>query len=115
MAEWERLHPPPTVTLADVADHLDYIRNIAGIESVGLGSDFDGISSTPDGLDGVDKYPALLVELARRGWSDADLAAVAGGNMLRVMRANEAVARQLQATELPSMAKIEDEKKAPAN
>src|SRR5690606_39633345 len=51
MAEWERLHPPPTVTLADVADHLDYIRNIAGIESVGLGSDFDGISSTPDGLD----------------------------------------------------------------
>ena len=105
MAEWERLHPPPIVKLADVADHLDYIRKIAGIESV------DGIPTTPDGLDGVDKYPALLVELARRGWSDAELAAVAGGNMLRVMRANEAVARKLQASEAPSMAKIEDDKK----
>ncbi len=111
MAEWERLHPAPTVTLADVADHLDYIRKIAGVESVGLGSDFDGIPITPDGLDGVDKYPALLVELARRGWSDAELAAVAGGNMLRVMRANEAVARKLQMTEAPSMAKIEDDMK----
>ncbi|MEO7014749.1 MAG: dipeptidase [Dokdonella sp.] len=111
MAEWERLHPPPIVKLADVADHLDYIRKIAGVESVGLGSDFDGIPTTPDGLDGVDKYPALLVELARRGWSDAELAAVAGGNMLRVMRANEAVARKLQASEAPSMAKIEDDKK----
>ncbi len=111
MAEWERLHPPPIVKLADVADHLDYIRKIAGIESVGLGSDFDGIPTTPDGLDGVDKYPALLVELARRGWTDAELAAVAGGNMLRVMRANEAVARKLQASEAPSMAKIEDDKK----
>ncbi|MBL0165537.1 MAG: dipeptidase [Xanthomonadales bacterium] len=110
MAEWERLHPPPSVKLAEVADHLDYIRKIAGVESVGIGSDFDGIPITPDGLDGVDKYPALLVELARRGWTDADLAAVAGGNMLRVMRANEAVARKLQATEAPSMAKIERDK-----
>ena len=109
MAEWERLHPPPTVTLADVADHLDYLRKIAGIESVGLGSDFDGISSTPEGLGGVDRYPVLLVELARRGWSDADLAAVAGGNMLRVLRANEAIARKLQASEAPSMAKIEED------
>lgn len=110
LAEWERLHPPPVVTLADVADHLDYIRKIAGVESVGLGSDFDGIPITPDGLDGVDKYPALLVELARRGWTDAELAAVAGSNMLRVMRANEAVAQKLQATEAPSVAKIEDDK-----
>lgn len=113
MAEWDRLHPPPLVPLSIVADHLDHIRKIAGIESVGLGSDFDGISSTPEGLDGVDKYPALLVELARRGWTDAELAAVAGGNMLRVMRANEAVARKLQATEAPSMAKIEDDKASP--
>ncbi len=112
LAEWERLHPPPIVTLANVADHLDYIRKIAGVESVGLGSDFDGIPITPDGLDAVDKYPALLLELARRGWTDAELAAVAGGNMLRVMRKNEAVARKLQSTELPSMAKIEDDKNA---
>ena len=115
MAEWERLHPPPPVSLAVVADHIDHIRKIAGVESVGLGSDFDGIPSTPDGLDGVDKYPALLVELARRGWSDADLAAVAGGNMLRVIRANEAVAKKLQASEAPSMAKIEDAKNLPAH
>ena len=110
MAAWERLHPPPTVTLADVADHFDYIRKIAGVDSVGIGSDFDGIPITPDGLDGVDKYPALLVELARRGWSDAELAAVAGGNMLRVMRANETIAKRLQASEAPSAAKIEDDK-----
>ncbi len=110
MAEWERQHPPPTVTLADVADHLDYVRKIAGVESVGLGSDFDGIPITPDGLDSVDKYPALLVELAHRGWSDAELTAVSGGNMLRVMRANEAIALKLQATEAPSTAKIEDDK-----
>lgn len=115
MAEWDRLHPPPTVTLADVADHLDYIRKIAGVESVGLGSDFDGISTTPDGLDGVDKYPALLVEMARRGWSDAELAALAGGNILRVMRANEAVALRLLATEAPATAKIEDNKRPSSN
>ena len=111
MVEWDRLHPAPTVTLSEVADHLDYIRKIAGIESVGLGSDFDGIPTTPDGLDGVDKYPALLVELARRGWTDSELTAVVGLNMLRVMRANEAVARKLQASEAPSMAKIADDKK----
>ncbi len=110
MADWERLHPAPIVALADVADHLDYIRKIAGIESVGLGSDFDGIPVVPNGLEGVDKYPALLVELARRGWTDAELAAVAGGNMLRVIRANEAVARKLQASETPSEAKIGDDK-----
>ncbi|MEP6880886.1 MAG: membrane dipeptidase, partial [Dokdonella sp.] len=100
----------PTVTLAMVADHLDYIRKIAGVESAGLGSDFDGIPVVPDGLEGVDKYPALLVELARRGWTDAELAAVAGGNMLRVMRANETIARKLQATHAPSAAKIDDDR-----
>ena len=73
---------------------------------MGLGSDFDGIPDTPQGLEGVDKYPALLAELARRGWTDEELAKLAGGNILRVLRDNEAVAKRLQASELPSEATI---------
>lgn len=107
LAEWERRHPAPVVTLGMVADHIDHIRKVAGVENVGLGSDFDGVTSTPEGLDAVDKYPALLVELARRGWTDAELAAVAGGNMLRVMREAEAVAKRLQATGSPSTLTID--------
>jgi membrane dipeptidase len=71
---------------------------------VGLGSDFDGIPAGPDGLDGVDKFPALLVELMRRGWSDADIAKIAGGNMLRVMAEAEKVAARLRATQDPAEA-----------
>jgi membrane dipeptidase len=107
LAEWDRQHPEPVATLGMVADHIEHIRKVAGVESVGIGSDFDGISSTPAGLDAVDKYPALLVELARRGWTDAELAAVAGGNMLRVMRGAEAVSRRLRATESPSAITID--------
>ena len=95
---WKAAHPEARATLAQVADHADYIRRIAGIDHVGLGSDFDGIDSTQLGLEGVDKYPELLVELARRGWSDSDLAKIAGGNVLRVMRGAEAVAKRLQAS-----------------
>ncbi|WP_207215750.1 membrane dipeptidase [Pseudolysobacter antarcticus] len=97
----------PIVTIGVVADHIEHIRKLVGVETVGLGSDFDGIPRTPKGLDAVDKYPALLIELARRGWTDKDLAAVAGGNMLRVMREAEAVAKRLQATESPSMLTID--------
>lgn len=106
MAAWDRHHPKPVVTLAMVADHIEHIRKIAGIDSVGIGSDFDGIPDTPQGLEGVDKYPALLVELARRGWTDEELAKLAGGSMLRVLREAAAVAARLQATEAPSMATI---------
>jgi len=113
LAEWDAKHPAPVVTIADVADHIDHIRKIAGVDHVGLGSDFDGIPATPAGLDGVDKYPALLAELAHRGWSDADLAKVAGENLLRAMAKAEEVARQLQATHTPSMATIELLDKAP--
>lgn len=105
-AAWEKAHPAPPVTLAMVADHMDHIRQVCGADCVGIGSDFDGISDTPDGLDGVDKYPALLAELATRGWSDEDLAKAAGGNVLRVMREAEAVAKRLQATTLPSTATL---------
>ncbi len=104
--DWEKAHPAPAVTIAMVGDHIEHIRRVAGVDCVGLGSDFDGIDVTPLGLDGVDKYPALLEELARRGWSDGDLAKLAGGNLLRVMREAETVAKRLQKAERPSFAVI---------
>ena len=107
LAEWDAKHPRPPVTLVMVADHIEHVRKIAGVDCVGIGSDFDGIPNTPDGLDGVDKFPQLLVELARRGWTDDELSKVAGGNILRVMREAEAVATRMQKTELPSSATLE--------
>jgi membrane dipeptidase len=92
LSEWEKKHPRPSATLKQVADHIEHLRAVAGIDHVGLGSDFDGIGDTPVGLDGVDRYPALLEELMRRGWSDADIAKLAGGNVLRVMADVEQVA-----------------------
>jgi membrane dipeptidase len=106
-AQWLTAHPKPTVTLSMVADHIEYIARVAGKDYVGLGSDFDGIPEAPAGLDGVDKYPALLAELARRGWSHDDLVKVSGGNLLRVMREVESVARGLRATTAPSNATLE--------
>ena len=103
---WVKAHPAPPVTLAMVADHIEHIAKVCGIDCVGIGSDFDGITDTPAGLDGVDKYPDLLAELTRRGWSDADLAKVAGGNVLRVMREAQAVAKGMQATTTPSYATL---------
>jgi membrane dipeptidase len=98
LAAWDAAHPKPPVTIAMVADHIEHIRKVCGVDCVGLGSDFDGIPDAPTGLEDVSKYPALLAELARRGWSDEDLAKVAGGNILRVLREAEAVAKRLQAT-----------------
>ncbi|RAK65008.1 membrane dipeptidase [Phenylobacterium kunshanense] len=106
LAEWEKAHPKPRVTLAMVADHVDHIAKVCGRDCVGLGSDFDGIPETPEGLEGVDKYPALLAEMARRGWSDAELAGLAGGNVLRALKEAEAVAKKLQATTPPSNATL---------
>jgi membrane dipeptidase len=96
LALWQKQHPKPLVTLAQVADHIDHIRKVAGVDSVGLGSDFDGIPETPQGLEGVDKYPALLAELMRRGWTDADIAKVSGENMLRVLAAVESESARLK-------------------
>ena len=107
LAQWEREHPKPVVTLGEVADHIDHIRQIAGVDHVGLGSDFDGIPEGPRGLSGVDGYPALLEELMRRGWSDADVAKVAGENVLRVMAACEREAATLRAERLPSEATLD--------
>ena len=77
--------------MSDGADHIEYIRRVAGVDHVGLGSDFDGIPEAPQGLEGVDKFPALLAEFACRGYSDQDLAKVAGGNLLRAMSRAESV------------------------
>jgi membrane dipeptidase len=96
LERWEKEHPMPLVTLEQVADHIEHIAKVAGVDHVGLGSDFDGIEDTPQGLSGVDRYPALLTELMRRGWTDADIAKVAGENVLRVMAAAEAVASELR-------------------
>jgi membrane dipeptidase len=106
LSAWEQAHPAPAVTLAQVADHIDHIRQVAGADHVGLGSDFDGIPNTPTGLEGVDRYPALLEELARRGWSDQDLAKVAGANLLRVLRQAEAVSARVRAMRPPSSATL---------
>ncbi|MBA4048394.1 MAG: membrane dipeptidase [Sphingomonas sp.] len=93
---WERTHPEPIVTSATIADHVEHIARIAGKGAVGLGSDYDGINGTaPRDMTGVDGYPALFVELARRGWSDAELAGLAQGNILRVMAQAEAVAASM--------------------
>ena len=97
LADWEQKHPRPATTLAQVADHVDHIKQVAGVDHVGLGSDFDGIGDAPVGLAGVDRYPALLEELMRRGWTDADVAKLAGDNVLRVMAAAEKVAERLRA------------------
>jgi membrane dipeptidase len=86
----DRAGPAPRVTLAQVADHVEHARAVAGGRHVGLGGDFDGTDEFPEQLDGVDGYPALLVELAGRGWSAAELAALAGANVLRVLRATDA-------------------------
>ena len=98
----------PRPTLSDVADHIDHIRKVIGVEYIGLGGDYDGMPPGPIGLEDVSTYPALLVELLRRGYSDKDIAAVAGANFLRVMRKAEDVSAQLQKKVTPSEALITD-------
>jgi membrane dipeptidase len=87
--EWEASHPRPGATLAQVADHVEHVRAVAGVEHVGIGGDFDGTDEMPAGLPDVSAYPALFAELSARGWSGPDLAALAGRNVLRVLRAAE--------------------------
>lgn len=97
ISAWRQSHPEPhTAKLKDVADHIDYIRQLAGIDHVGIGSDFDGFSGGIAGLDDVSCYPALLAELLRRGYSTSDIKKVAGLNLLRVLRSAEAVSTQLK-------------------
>jgi membrane dipeptidase len=97
IAEWRKAHPAPRRgKISDVADHVDHIRKIAGIDHIGFGSDFDGFRGGIEGLDDVSGYPALLVELLRRGYSKEDVKKVAGLNVLRVLRSAEKIAAELQ-------------------
>jgi len=102
---WKETHPAPKASVSDVADHIDHIRKVAGIDRIGLGGDFDGIKTTIPGLDSVDDYPSLLAELLRRGYSEADLEKIAGRNLLRVFARTEAVARKRQSEAKASEAK----------
>lgn len=110
---WMAEHPGPVATLAHVADHIDHIRDIAGIDHVGIGSDFDGGEPLPEGLKDVSCFPGLIAELLRRGYTDDDVRKVAGRNILRVMRGAEVVAARLQIERPPSEATIEDLDGAP--
>ncbi len=93
--QWRTDNPAPNATLKDVADHIDHIRAIASVDIIGIGGDYDGITSVPVGLEDVSQYPALFLELRARGYSDRELKAIAGGNILRAMRAAEKVAADL--------------------
>ena len=103
-AAWIRANPRPPCGVHDVADHVEHVRAVAGVDHVGLGGDFDGTAALPDGLSGVDGYPALFAELARRGWSAADIDKLAWHNALRVVRATESAATEARGTRGPSLA-----------
>jgi len=102
MEEWRAANPRPQATLAQVADHIEHVRKVAGVDHVGLGSDFDGITNVPVGLEDVSTFPQLFAELIRRGWSDDDLKKLAGRNVLRVLREAERTSERLRKERQPS-------------
>ena len=104
---WRQAHPRPKATLADVANQIEHVRQVAGIDHVGIGSDLDGITETVVGLEDVSTFPALLAELARRGWSNADLRKLAGENVLRAFRQAEVVSARLRKERPASIATIQ--------
>lgn len=105
---WVAANPAPKATIEDVIAHIQHVRDVAGIDHVGLGGDYDGVDSLPVGLEGVDGYPRLLAELMNRGWSEADIRKISGENLLRVMRAVERVAAS-KGAERPNLAKLPDD------
>jgi membrane dipeptidase len=106
--QWTAGHPRPAVTLAEVAEHVEHVRDVAGIDHVGIGSDYDGVDWLPEGLQDVSCYPELIAELASCGWSEEDCGKLARGNILRVMREAEAASHAISARRGPSRARIED-------
>jgi membrane dipeptidase len=105
---WRAARPVPRGSVATLADHVDHVVRVAGIDHAGLGSDFDGVMELPEGMEDVSRYPYLTAELLRRGYSDEDAKKVMGGNVLRVMREAEQVAQRLQAEREPSRATFEE-------
>jgi membrane dipeptidase len=101
---WEDEHPFRPATVHQVADHVEHVRAVAGVEHVGIGGDYDGVGVMPEGMGDVSSYPVLFAELRRRGWSDDDLRRLAGRNVLRALREAEVVASELQRTRGPSLA-----------
>ncbi len=109
MAQWDAANPAPKATVGDVADHIEHVRKVAGVDHVGIGSDFDGTDNQlPVGLEDVSKFPVLLAELSRRGWSEEDLRKLAGENVLRAMATAERVAARLRRERPPSTRTIEE-------
>jgi len=106
--EWIAKHPRPAVKLAEVADHVEHVREVAGVDHVGIGSDYDGVDWLPEGLEDTSTYPALIAELLRRGWSEEDCGKLASGNIIRTLRAAEETARGLSASRGPSRSRIEE-------
>jgi membrane dipeptidase len=106
--EWRAAHEPPKATIAQVADHIEHVRDVAGVDHVGIGSDFDGTTELPEGLEDVSGFPKVFAELIRRGWSDGDLKKLAGQNLLMAFHQAEAVAARLQKTRQPSTKTIEE-------
>jgi membrane dipeptidase len=106
--QWATAHPRPEATLADVVAHAEHVREVAGIDHIGLGGDYDGVDGLPAGLEDVSSYPALIDALLDRGWSEQDCSKLSCGNLLRVLQDAESAAAILQAARLPSAARIED-------
>jgi len=113
--EWLAEHPMPDAILEDVADHIDHIRDVIGVEYIGIGADYDGITTVPVGLEDVSTYPHLFAELLRRGYSEEELKKIAGLNVLRVMREAENVAKRLREEREPSQAMIDEFKETSEN
>ena len=108
IAAWKAAHPTPVVTMSQVIDHIEHAKQLAGVDHIGLGGDFDGITENVQGLEDVSKYPNLFAELAHRGWSDADMRKLAGENILRVLEQAEKVAARLQKERQPSTKTIQE-------
>ncbi len=108
MDSWFASSPPPAASVSDVADHVDHVRDVAGLDAVGIGSDYDGVPSMPEGLEDVSRYPALFAELHERGYADEDLRKIAGRNLLGVLRETERVSARLREERPPSTATIEE-------
>ena len=108
--KWETDNPQPTVTVSDIADHFDYVKKLIGIDYIGMSGDYDGIAFTISGMEDVSSYPKLLVELARRGWTEKELRKITSGNFLRVFEEVEKKALILQKEYSPSLRKFSDKK-----